>query len=419
MMEKLPENNPVQADGSAVTPAVSLGKMLREARERAGLSVADMAHQIKFAPRQIEALEADDFQHLPEMAFVRGFVRSYAKILNLDAQPLLEALPRPNVSPMPLMPASVEVPYPVATSPQLYNLIWLGAALLLAVLVVAFAVWHFTTPVVQPEMTQVETPVALPSQMQIIPASPVAETGVMEPTVAAMTQPASVAAQSSIQSVKPSVAQSHEAPYATVGKVDALTQTQPTKPLVQPAILPQPQPVKSVLQPAVTSQIQQAKPIAKPDAIPQAQSAKPAAPPQTQQTKPVTLPVASPQTQQTKPAALPVASPQTQQTKPATLPVASSQTQSDKPATPSAKSPTTLLHLAFDEESWVEIKDKEGNIVSSQINPRGSELRLNVPAPFSLVVGHAASVHVYHRGKQVDLKPHTNSSSEVARLTLE
>ena len=55
--------------------------MLREARERLGLSVADVAAQIKFAPRQIEALEADDFKHLPEAAFLRGFVRSYAKIL--------------------------------------------------------------------------------------------------------------------------------------------------------------------------------------------------------------------------------------------------------------------------------------------------------------------------------------------------
>ena len=67
MMEQAPENNAGQDDSSVAATVVSLGKMLREARELAGLSVADVANQIKFAPRQIEALEADDFQNLPEM----------------------------------------------------------------------------------------------------------------------------------------------------------------------------------------------------------------------------------------------------------------------------------------------------------------------------------------------------------------
>lgn len=386
MMEQLPENNPVQDAGSVVTPAVSLGKALREARERAGLSVADMAHQIKFAPRQIEALEADDFQHLPEMAFVRGFVRSYAKILNLDAQPLLEALPHSNVSPLPLMPASVEVPYPVATSPQLHNLIWLGAALLLSVLVVAFAVWHFTTPITQPEVAQVEIPVALPSAMQIIPASPVVETGVIAPPVEPLAQHLSMVAQSSIAAAKPLISPPSDKSFAA----KSVTPTQPPKPAAQPAAVAPPLPVKPAVQPAALVPPQPAKSAAQP------------APPQP-----------------TKTVAQPAAVAQTQPVKPVTQPTALPPPQPVKSAIPSGKSPTTLLHLAFDEESWVEIRDKEGNIISSQINPRGSELRMNVSAPFSLVIGHAASVHLYHRGKQVDLAPHTNSSSEVARLTLE
>ena len=108
MMEQLPENNAGQGDSpAAAIPAVSLGKTLREAREHLGLSIADVAHQTKFASRQIEALEADDFQNLPEMPFVRGFVRSYAKILQLDAQPLLAFLPQTNAPQMPLVSDSV------------------------------------------------------------------------------------------------------------------------------------------------------------------------------------------------------------------------------------------------------------------------------------------------------------------------
>jgi cytoskeleton protein RodZ len=83
MMEHPSENNSGQGNRPAAT---SLGNILREAREKLGLSVADVAGQIKFAPRQIEALEAEDFKRLPEAAFLRGFVRSYAKILHLDAE---------------------------------------------------------------------------------------------------------------------------------------------------------------------------------------------------------------------------------------------------------------------------------------------------------------------------------------------
>lgn len=339
MMEQLPENNTGQDDSSVVAPensvaapAMSLGKMLREARELAGLSVADVAHQIKFAPRQIEALEADDFQNLPEMTFVRGFVRSYAKILNQDAQPLLAALPQADATPMPLIPVSVEVPFPVASSPQRQNLVLLGAALLLAVLVVAFAVWHYTTPISQPEVAQIETPVPLPSAMQIIPASPVLESGAIAPLAAPTARPALVAAQALATAAKPSTSQSRDAPLVVGGKPEVLSQAQPTKMTAQSGIVPQTQPAKTTPQP-------------------------------------------NPQ--------------------------------------------TAVLRLTFDEDSWVEIKGKDDKILSSQVNLRGSELRLNGQTPFSLVIGRAASVRLYHKGKQVDLTPHTSSSGEVARLTLE
>src|SRR4030066_1868916 len=174
-MEQLPENNAGQDDSSAATPKPSLGRMLREARESLGMSVADVAGQVKFAARQIEALEADDFQRLPEIPFVRGFVRSYAKILHLDAQMLLAALPQAERVSTQFEPASVDVPFPVAHSAQRQNMILLGAALLLAVLVVAFSVWHFTTPQTPAETTRIEIPVSLPPETLNIPAQVVSE----------------------------------------------------------------------------------------------------------------------------------------------------------------------------------------------------------------------------------------------------
>ena len=92
------QNNAGRTDSRADSPAVatgevSVGRTLRVARERLGLSVMEVANLLKFAPRKIEALEADEFQHLQGATFLRGFVRGYAKILQLDAQPLLERLP--------------------------------------------------------------------------------------------------------------------------------------------------------------------------------------------------------------------------------------------------------------------------------------------------------------------------------------
>ncbi|GAO35556.1 hypothetical protein SCT_0947 [Sulfuricella sp. T08] len=67
----------------------SAGKTLAEARERLGLSVAEVARQLRLSSRQIEALEADDHASLPGETFLRGFLRNYAKLLQLDPEALL------------------------------------------------------------------------------------------------------------------------------------------------------------------------------------------------------------------------------------------------------------------------------------------------------------------------------------------
>ncbi len=69
------------------------GARLKSARERAGLSLDQVAQQLKLAPRQVKALEDEDFAQLPGRTFARGFVRNYARLLNLDGDELLAQLP--------------------------------------------------------------------------------------------------------------------------------------------------------------------------------------------------------------------------------------------------------------------------------------------------------------------------------------
>lgn len=337
MMENLPENNSGQGNRPAAIQAVSLGNMLREAREKLGMSVADVAGQIKFAPRQIEALEADDFKHLPEAAFLRGFVRSYAKILRLDAETLLASMPQTKAAAAELIPASVGVPFPNAHSLRQQNLVWMGAASLLAVIVAGFALWHFKTPIKQAKeqarVAPVETPIALPADVKIISEPLVLKSSLIEPLVPAVPVVPVVPA---VPKVRSSVAQSAVREAKTLA-----------------------------------SSVRAAKTL---DTVRAAKAPASKAAPQVQSTNAVTPPGTLPQTSE--------------------------------------------LRLVFGEESWTEIKDKDGNIISSQVNPRGSELRLQGNPPFSMLIGHAASASLYYRGKQVDLKPYINQYSEVAHLKL-
>ncbi len=69
--------------------ALSPGTKLASARNAMGWTVEQVAAQLKLATRQVVALEADDYAALPEPAVVRGFIRAYAKLLKLDAAPLV------------------------------------------------------------------------------------------------------------------------------------------------------------------------------------------------------------------------------------------------------------------------------------------------------------------------------------------
>ncbi|TAK45709.1 MAG: helix-turn-helix domain-containing protein [Betaproteobacteria bacterium] len=80
-------------DNCAAAPgpgeAVGAGERLSRARCAVGLSVDDVARHLKYSARQIEALEQGRYAQLPGTAILRGMVRSYARLLKLDAEPLL------------------------------------------------------------------------------------------------------------------------------------------------------------------------------------------------------------------------------------------------------------------------------------------------------------------------------------------
>jgi cytoskeleton protein RodZ len=87
------------SDTASVPSVAGPGARLRAARETAGLSLDQAAQQLKLAPRQVKALEEEDFAHLPGRTFTRGFVRNYARLLNLDPEDLLALMPDTSQAP--------------------------------------------------------------------------------------------------------------------------------------------------------------------------------------------------------------------------------------------------------------------------------------------------------------------------------
>lgn len=80
------------------------GNVLKAAREAQGLSIHEVCSQLRLGLKQIQAIEQDDFDKLPQPSIVRGFIRNYARLLNIDVNPILEAYQRivPNKAPLPL-----------------------------------------------------------------------------------------------------------------------------------------------------------------------------------------------------------------------------------------------------------------------------------------------------------------------------
>jgi len=81
-------NNPAERVSSA-EGGLGVGAELAAARQERGIGLPEVAQQLKFGVRQLEALEADRFAELPGGTFARGMVRSYARLLKVDPEPLL------------------------------------------------------------------------------------------------------------------------------------------------------------------------------------------------------------------------------------------------------------------------------------------------------------------------------------------
>lgn len=91
MTQKKKAANHTDAHQFAEITAI-LGRELRQLREQKGLTIKEVAARLKLPARQIETLEQGQYVGLPEPVFVRGFLRSYGRFLDMNETRLNEYL---------------------------------------------------------------------------------------------------------------------------------------------------------------------------------------------------------------------------------------------------------------------------------------------------------------------------------------
>ncbi len=123
------------------------GNILKEARIKQQLSIAEVSMSTKINPKVLNAIEAGDNSQLPAKTFLKGFVRSYAMYLKLDVDTVMGALQQdlgektevaaPLEKPAPQASASDKVAAPtISASPKVFKGLAAGGILLLIVLIV-------------------------------------------------------------------------------------------------------------------------------------------------------------------------------------------------------------------------------------------------------------------------------------------
>ncbi|MBK7421711.1 MAG: helix-turn-helix domain-containing protein [Propionivibrio sp.] len=284
--------NPEASSEALMLAVLSVGQQLRAAREARGLAVADVAKAIKLGPRQVVAIEADDWPSLPCTTIIRGFVRNYARLLELNPDPLMSALDSLKMPQAPELEMSVGSPVNIPQEGKVDRREYVRVISGLVVLVLAVLAYFFLPQEL------------LNSALSALKDATQSRGAAAEKVVA----PGADAARSSDVAVAP--------------------------------------PATSVLPEGATTPPLQSVPVS-----------------------------------------------------------------ASAPASPN------VLQFSFAQPSWVEVRDRSGQIIFSQLSQADSQRDIEGQPPFALVIGNASHVTLQYKGKTVDLS--LRSKDDVARLTLE
>lgn len=375
----------------------SFGASLSALREARGWTVADVSARLKFGVRQIEALEADRWEDLPQGLPLRGLIRNYARLLDVAPETLMSALPEHlqhqnvpvgNLTPVGALPHSTLPRWSAdgrrrRSWPMVVLVLFLLCALALAAYLV-FAWWLPRNAATNTsEVTGFPMVDGSESSLAINPLSSGQASAMVGTTPAAPAGSANTAS-GAVQApgggnqtvAVPGPASGSPAPGATTGAAASLPQT-----TIAPGVS-----IPGVATPGVVT-----PGVATPGSA--------------------TAGVAGGVSGQVPAAGAAV---------PAVAGSATGGTPLSAPADPAAPAPSVVgnqLQFNVTAASWVEVRDASGSVVLSSTLQPGATPQVDATPPVRVVIGNAKGVSLNWQGEAVDLGPHQRGN--VARLTLE
>lgn len=193
----------------------SVGAELKRVREEQGLTLSEVAHHLKLAPRQVESLEDERFEQLPGITFVRGMLKNYARLLKLAPEPLLQRIAGRFEAPdANRLAERYSQPVPFSDRARHSTFVYLGLSLVVLTLGGGVAYQWYREHNTATEMVQAER----------APAPPRAQVKVLEPVVnSELTAKVAVAPETEKPTPpeKPALAEPPAVEKATVAKVVA------------------------------------------------------------------------------------------------------------------------------------------------------------------------------------------------------
>ncbi|MEW7980056.1 MAG: RodZ domain-containing protein [Candidatus Sedimenticola endophacoides] len=352
------------------------GAELRRQREARELDVAQAAAMLHLSQGMLAALEADDYEKLPGAVFVQGYLRKYAKLLEIPAEPLLEAFGR-------VRPSEKRVNFQVAHTNQEVRssdapVRLVSRLIVLAVLVLGLTWWYGYLA---------------PGGLGDGGESPVqARTGEEEPGTPALAAVGALSPESMGDPVGPLLPVSPEAVTPPLEEAPEGRSAQ----LMSTPDAPAPQP------PAIEPESQQ-----EPQQEPTGEALAPS--PEAQAPAPVSpgpVPV-TPAASDSPSAPLPVDAPEPAMVEPGRTP---------EPAPAEPQAPPVEISLLFSGESWVSIRDASGGFQIRGLVAKESRRVLGGEAPYNVVLGNANQVEIRIGGQPWDFSRYIKGN--VARFTL-
>ncbi|MCY7389461.1 MAG: DUF4115 domain-containing protein [Burkholderiales bacterium] len=190
----------------AVASSGSVGELLRLAREKAGLSLGDVASRLRMGVKQVRALEQDDYAALPKGTFLRGFVRNFSKEVGLKPEQALGLLEQTHLAAVAItasvvvMPSqqNINVPPPEGELATPRARVLISAVIACLLLTVVWWWWEYVRPYRaeggRPKAATEEKTVSVqiavpPSPVSVLPAETVSATPQTSPVLSVPSQP--------------------------------------------------------------------------------------------------------------------------------------------------------------------------------------------------------------------------------------